>query len=319
MKFKICLLFFILIPGTALSNEKLEEAIRLYGKGQYQQAASALQQLIKTSPDDAELRVWLGKTQGKIREWESAVREMEEAVKLQPSNAQYHLWLGRACGNWAENAGLFKAYSLARRVVKEFKIAKDLAPKDLDIRFDLLEYYIQAPGIVGGGKDKAEAEAQAIAQLDPSKGYVARASIFKKDKKWDKAKDEMIRATRDYPKNADTYKDLADYLFDRQDFEGALDYAKKALELSRQSKRMRFLIAMVETKLQRNLDNNLVIFQELAAGTLYDGDPSFEEVYYWQGECYLAKGDKIKAREAFKSALMFNPEYANAKNNLSKL
>jgi tetratricopeptide (TPR) repeat protein len=112
---------------------------------------------------------------------------------------------------------------------------------------------------------------------------------------------------------------LADYLFDRQEFEEALDYAKKALELNSQSKGVRFLVAALETKLQRNLDSNLIIFKELAAGTLYDEDPSFEEVYYWQGECYLAKGDKNKAREAFQSALVFNPEYAKAKKILSKL
>jgi tetratricopeptide (TPR) repeat protein len=318
MKYQICLLFLILIPGTARSSEQLDEAVHLYGKGQYQQAANLLQKLAQTSPKDAELRFWLGKSYGKIREWKSAVQEMEKAVQLEPSNARYHLWLGRACGDQASHAFFTTAWSLARRVIKEFKIARDLAPKDIDIRFDLLEYFIQAPEIVGGGNDKAEAEALTIAQLDPSKGYIARAAIFRNDKKWDKAKEEMIRATRDYPKNADAYKDLADYLFDRQDFEGTLDYGKKALELNNQSKRTQLLVAAAETNLRKNLDHNSKIFLELAAGTLNDEDPSFEEVYYWQGECFLAKGDRIKAREAFKSALAFNPEYSRAKDALSK-
>ena len=319
MKFQICFLFLMLLPGPAQSSEKLEEAIHLYGKGQYKQAVRLLQQSIKSSPKDAEIRFWLGKSYGKIREWKLAVQEMEEAVNLQPSNAKYHLWLGRACGDQASNIIFFRAPSWAKRVIKEFQTARDLAPKDIDIRFDLLEYYIQAPSWLGGGKDKAEAEAQTIALLDPSKGYIARASIFRNDKKWDRAKEEMVRATKDYPQNADAYKDLADYLFDRQDFAGALDYANKALELNGNSKRSQFLVAAAGTRLQKNPGHNLTVFQDMARGTLYDGDPSFEEVYYWQGECYLATGDKSKAREAFKSALTFNPEYSKAKDALSKI
>jgi Tfp pilus assembly protein PilF len=42
-------------------------------------------------------------------------------------------------------------------------------------------------------------------------------------------------------------------------------------------------------------------------------------VYGWLGEFYLASGDKAKAREAFKSALAFNPEYEPAKTGVSRL
>jgi tetratricopeptide (TPR) repeat protein len=311
------LLFLALLPGQLLSKD-LDDAIQLYGKGDYRQAVLMLQQSVKTSPQNAEIRFWLAKSFMKTRDWGSALREMEKAVELQPANPRYHLWLGRACGERASRAFFVTAFSLARRVVKEFKIAANLSPKDPEIRFDLLEFYLQAPKPVGGGKDKAVAEAQSIANINPLSGFTARAAIFRQDKKWDLAKTELIRATEEYPQNADAFKDLAEFLLDRQDYEGAINYGKKALTLNRQSKRAQFIVAVAETKLGEDLNNATTTLKELAAGELHDEDPSFEETHYWLGENYLVKGDKNKARDAFVSALAFNPEYTQAKNALSR-
>ena len=52
------------------------------------------------------------------------------------------------------------AIKWARRVIKEFETAREIAPEDLDVRFDMMEYYLNAPAMLGGGEDKAEAEAQ---------------------------------------------------------------------------------------------------------------------------------------------------------------
>jgi tetratricopeptide (TPR) repeat protein len=319
MRISIVLFFLALLPNQIHARENLDAAIDLYEKGEFRQAVDILQQFAKTSPKDAETRFWLAKSLMKTREWGAAIREMEEAVELQPTNPRYHLWLGRACGERASRAFFTSALSLARRVVKEFEIARDLAPKDPGIRFDLLEFYLQAPGIIGGGKDKALAEAQFITQINPERGFTARATIFRKDKKWDKAKYELTRATEEYPKNADAYKDLADFLLDRQDYEGALYYGEKSLALDSKSKRAQLIIAVAKTRRGKDLDQAAATLRELSTGPLRDEDPSYEETIYWLGENYLARGDKNKARDAFKSALAFNPEYARAKNELSKL
>jgi tetratricopeptide (TPR) repeat protein len=243
---------------------------------------------------------------------------MEKAVQLQPSNARYHLWLGRACGERASHSVFIKALGWARRVVKEFETAKKLDPENLDVRFDLLEYYLEAPGIVGGGREKAEAEAQVIARLNPEKGFSARASIYSKDKKWDLAKKELLQAVAGYPQSISAYKDLSAFLLDRNDYEDALGYAKKALLLNGQSKRVRLLISSAKIRLKIDLDEVGGTLQELAAGTLSDGDPSFEEVYFWLGEYWLLKGARVKAREAYRTALTYNPDFSKAKDSLAK-
>jgi tetratricopeptide (TPR) repeat protein len=239
-------------------------------------------------------------------------------VQLQPANAQYYLLLGRACGSRASHSSFLTAMSWARRVVKEFETARKLAPEDTEVRFDLLDYYLNAPGIVGGGREKAEAEAEAIAKLNPKKGYLARATIHIKDKKWDLARNELAQAAAENPQSITASKDLADFLLDRQDFQGALFYAQKALLLDAKSKRSRLIAVAAKIRLKSDLAEAVETLHALLAGTLGEGDPSFEEVYYWLGEYFLTKGEKGRAKEAFKAALTFDPEYSRAKDGLSK-
>jgi tetratricopeptide (TPR) repeat protein len=301
------------------AEEGLKEAIHLYQRGGFKQAVNVLRELETSSPDHAEIRLWLAKSYVKIRKWDDAVREMEKAVELQPAAAKYHLWLGRFCGFQAEHSSFIKAPFRARRVLKEFEAARDLAPEDIDVRFDLLEYYLEAPGFLGGGKDKAEGEARVIAKLNPEKGYVALATIYRKNGDWDLARKELTQATIDHPNNTDVWKDLADYLLDRQDFQGALDCAQKALALGSDSKQARLIMAASEIRLGKDLDQAARILQALASGTLADEEPDFETVYYWLGECRLAQGSRAEARKAFESALSYNPEYSKAKDGLSRL
>lgn len=318
----IFLLALLLAPSAAHARRQnevnLDEAIRRYGRGDFRQAVDMLTALKKATPADPDVRLWLGKSFMKVRDWEKAVKEIEESVKLRPYNALQHLWYGRAWGARAAHTVFFKAIRMAGRVVKEFETAREIAPKDIDVRFDLLEYYLEAPGIVGGGKDKAEAEARIIAELDPQKGYTARARILKSHKKWDLARKELLQATIDYPRSASALKDMAEFLIERNDFPAALNYAKKALALESSSKQSRMIVAAAQVRMGINLDESERTLRDLSAGSLYDEDPSFEEVHYWMGECYLARGDKAKAHESFKSALAYNPEHERAKARLGQ-
>ncbi len=108
---------------------------------------------------------------------DAAVIEFKAAVAAQPDSSMAHLWLGRALGRKAEKAGPFQAMRMAHDVCHEFEQAVALDPTNTDARSDLMEFYLGAPPMVGGGVEKAEAQAAAIAQLDPALGQRARAII----------------------------------------------------------------------------------------------------------------------------------------------
>ena len=67
-------------------------------------------------------------------------------------------------------------------VRREFEQAVALDPNYVEARSDLLEFYLGAPRSFGGGIDKAEVQADAIAKLDPAMGQRARALIEQKIK-----------------------------------------------------------------------------------------------------------------------------------------
>ena len=91
----------------------------------------------------------------------------EKRSSLDPDNSRFHLWLGRVYGEKAERANPLAAAVLAGKVREEFERAVQLNPKDVDARLDLAEFYIEAPGILGGGEQKAREQAQSIATREP--------------------------------------------------------------------------------------------------------------------------------------------------------
>ncbi|MBN2241580.1 MAG: tetratricopeptide repeat protein [Acidobacteria bacterium] len=313
----LVLLFLLALPVHSQPEGVLQEAIQLFGKGEYRQARDFLAEAGDSWDDPAEIRFWLGKTYLKTGRWDDAVKAMEKAVQMKPSNAMYRLWLGRAYGSRAENR-IF-GFNDARRVIREFKKAGELEPENIDIRFDLLEFYAQAPGIVGGGKDKAWAEAGLISRLMPEKGYIARATVYRQEGKWDLAEKELRQATLDYPSEAAAHKDLAQFFLDRRDFSRALASARKALELNPASKQTRYIVAASQIGLGRDPDETEAILRGLTREPLGEGGPSFEDVYCQLGILYLGKGEKEKSRDAFLSALHYNPDYEKAGKYLSEL
>jgi hypothetical protein len=85
------------------------------------------------------------------------------------------------------SASFIKKASLAKRVQTEFEAAVRLSPDNLEARFDLLQDYIMAPGIMGGSKDKAREQAQAIKARNPLQGYIAFGAIYEDEKQYEKA------------------------------------------------------------------------------------------------------------------------------------
>lgn len=67
----------------------------------------------------------------------------------------YHL-LGKAYGRLAEQAPWYRALGLARKTLRSFNRAVQLDEYYLPALQDLMQFHLQAPGIVGGDADQAE-------------------------------------------------------------------------------------------------------------------------------------------------------------------
>jgi Tfp pilus assembly protein PilF len=131
---------------------------------------------------DFDQRLQTGQTLLHQGNMDAAIAEFTAAVAAQPDSAIAHLWLGRALGRKIEKAGPLKAMRMVPDVRRAFERAVALDPNNVEARSDLLEFYLGAPRAFGGGIEKAQAQADAIATLDPAMGQRARALIEEKIK-----------------------------------------------------------------------------------------------------------------------------------------
>jgi tetratricopeptide (TPR) repeat protein len=129
-----------------------------------------------------------------LQQWDAAIKECEEAVRLDGQNSDYHLWLGRALGEKADRASFLSAYSLAKRVRLEFEEAVRLNPRNGDALADLGEFYKDAPGVVGGGTDKAAGIAAQLDKVDAGRAHELRGRIADGGKDYGTAEREFKQA-----------------------------------------------------------------------------------------------------------------------------
>jgi len=174
--------------------EELEQANASLQAGEADKALALLAPIVQQDANNAaahnlECRVWL--TEGQL---DNAIRECQAAVALEPDNSYNHLWLGRAFGEKADRASFLSAYSLAKHVRAEFQEAVRLDPRSAEALASLGEFDCSAPGIVGGGLDKAEDVAVELEKLDPPRGHELRAYIAEQRKDYPEAEREFRRA-----------------------------------------------------------------------------------------------------------------------------
>ncbi|MGA6957571.1 MAG: tetratricopeptide repeat protein, partial [Candidatus Acidiferrales bacterium] len=150
----------------------IQTAQREFNAGNYSGAIATLESAVTQNSNSAEAYYWLGRSYYEIRDYDNAITAAEKSVEIDAKNSVYHQWLGRIYGGKADRD---RSFTYARKVKKEFETAVQLNPSNIAARRDLEEYCLQAPWVVGGNKDEAKAQVEAIAALDPIEGHLARA------------------------------------------------------------------------------------------------------------------------------------------------
>ena len=179
------------------ANPRFDEARKLYDATEFQQSLHVLNAI----PDkDAEVHELTGRNHYMLGDFKRASEALERACNAQPSNAEYALWLGRAYGRRAETSGPFTAAGWASKARQYFEKAARLNPRNLDALSDLFEYYLEAPGILGGGMDKAQTVAGQMAHVDPSEGYWAMYKLAEERKDYSRAEEQLRRAVEVAPR-----------------------------------------------------------------------------------------------------------------------
>jgi tetratricopeptide (TPR) repeat protein len=123
-----------------------------------------------------------GRAAHTARKVQEAVKQFERAVALDSMNSTYHLWPGHAYSRQISSVNFMRQAFVGRRAAAQYNRAVELAPRSIEAAEGRMEFFLGAPGIVGGGVDKARAEAARIATLSPYRGQLAEALIAERQK-----------------------------------------------------------------------------------------------------------------------------------------
>jgi tetratricopeptide (TPR) repeat protein len=184
----------------------------LLAAGRVDEAIQTLRQRVEHSPD-AESFNYLCRAYYMLEEWDRGISACERARDLDSQKSLYYLWLARIYGEKASRVGFMSAAGMAKKVRINFERAVELAPTDWEARADLAEFYLEAPGIVGGGKDKARAQGDALMALNPAMSHWVAGRIAEKSKDAAGAESEYRAAIAVNPSVGRTWVDLAGLLF----------------------------------------------------------------------------------------------------------
>jgi Tfp pilus assembly protein PilF len=220
MRIRFLALFYLLVAVLCVSHAWATDVVSIpkyvldpvradLTAGRADDAISRLTSSLAANPKSAEAHNLLCRVYYQEERWDAAIKECEVAVRLAPLDSGFHLWLGRAYGEKANSIHSVKAYPLAKKVRDEFERAVQLDNGNVDALSDLGEFYVAAPGIVGGGKKKAQGVAQTLEQYEPVEAYELEGRLAEKEKKYDLAESEFKSAVEASCNPANAWMTLA--------------------------------------------------------------------------------------------------------------
>jgi tetratricopeptide (TPR) repeat protein len=304
------------VAGLAAADDS---APALLAAGRADDAITSLHSKINTSPNDAPSHNLLCRAYFSTGDWDRGIPACEKAVALDPNNSRYHMWLGRIYGEKADAVNFMSAASLAGKVRTEFEAAVRLDPNNVDARSDLGEFYLEAPGIVGGGRDKAEAQIQQLAALDPAKADYLKGRLAEKKKDSATAEREYRAAIEASHGSALTWFNLALFFRHQQrwnEMEDAIQHA-----VSAQVDRPEIIMESGEILLRsgRNFPAAVQYLRRyLALNSKVEEAPAFK-AHYLLGTALEKQGDKQGAAQEYRAALSLAKNFSRAQEALDRL
>jgi len=238
---------------------------------------------------------------------DKAVGYFEKAVAKKPSSSEYHQWLGEAYGTQAQRASMFSQASLAKKTQAELERAVQLDPNNLEARSDLIDYYLMAPGFMGGSGEKAREEANEIRKRDPLAGHRALARIYSHDKQPEQARNEYVAAVREQPASPKAHYALALYYFGEKNWKAAQEEIEATLKIDPAYMPAVFQIGHLAVLTSSNYARGEEALRRYLAYKPQHAEPPLGRAYYWLGGIYEKQGKKAEARQNYAQSLKLIP------------
>jgi tetratricopeptide (TPR) repeat protein len=302
------------------AQSPLADAQHDYNAGRYNRAVDALNLAIPKSPEDASLQLLLGQSYYQLREFQHAVMSLERAVQLAPKDSEYHDWLGKAYGRRAEESIFLSAMSWARKTHREFEIAVELNPQNLEAQRDLIRYEMNAPSVVGGGDDKALKHIEALEKIDAIQGQLARGEFFATKKRMPEADAVFGKLLESDADRAGVYFEVSDYYRDRANAEKMGEAIDKAGHIDPEDRRLKFYKGILLVVQGKSPSEAETLLKSYLATVPNNSDlPPHAAAREWLGKLYESLGRFSEAAEQYRVSLTLDPHDKRVEEDLKRV
>jgi tetratricopeptide (TPR) repeat protein len=309
--FAVVLLHWVL-PAAADSAKEMLAA------GRIDEAITTLNGRLSSAPSDAESSNLLCRSYFALEDWDRAESACKRAVALDSSNSRFHLWLGRVYGEKADRASFLSAASLAGKTRDEFQRAVQLDPNDADARVDLAEYYFEAPGIVGGGQEKAREQAKLLGKINAAKEHWVYGRIAEKNKDWPTAEREYRQMVEAGKGDAEGWLNLGFFYRNRKRYSDMEQAFVKMNEAPLQHREVLVEAANSLLRTDRALPLAIELLRRYFAEGPVEERPAFK-AHYLLGMLLEKQGDKAGAAAEYRASLALARNFGLAKQALNRV
>jgi tetratricopeptide (TPR) repeat protein len=301
------------------ADADLGAAQRAYEASDYNKAVQILQAAAENNPRDAEIQLLLAKSHFELNQYDAAASSAEKALAIAPDNSVYHEWLGRSLGEKAARASWLSALSLAKKAQQEFETAIKLDAHNFAAYQALIEYDCAAPGIAGGGEDKAQPRIAELAAMDPGEGHYAAGNCRRQKKDYAAADAEFDKAlvTAESP---NLIYDIGDYAAKHGQPDRLLAVVDAGQKRAPRDVREKFYrAAALILKKEKPDEADRLLHEYLKTAPVRTSYPHPAAVHEWLGKLAENKNDSTTARREYEASLQLDPKNKSVKEALKRL
>ena len=321
MRAPVLVLFGLAASSLRANAQCSAEVQKLATDQKYDEARAEVQALLKKNGSDDAAMHCMGRIYAAMDKAGESAEWFEKAIRANDKVSAHHLWLGNALGSQAQRANKLKQPFLAKRVKTEFQRAVDLDPASIDARRGLIQFYSQAPGVMGGSMEKAKEQAREIGKLNQMRGHFEMASLLEnKDKDIPGTEREYAAALSAAPDSNVAYNTLASFYRRQKRYGEAIAVYERLLKAKPDAINARLNIGFNVAMSGQNLERGEREVKDWLANPPANAPAANTGfAHYVLGMIYDRQGKKDDARAEYQKAIALDPKNADAKKALAAL
>jgi tetratricopeptide (TPR) repeat protein len=206
---------------------------------------------------------------------------------------------------------------LAPKMKSAWEKAIALDAKNLEARSSLIQYYLQAPGFMGGSVEKAKEVAGQMLKLKPAEGHRQLGNIYMNEKKITEAEKEFLLMVKADP----TYVGgLANFYTGQKQYDKAFQLFEEAIQKNPADYLSIYQYGRTSAVSGLRLDKGEEYLKKyLTTYSPKPNEPSHAGANMRLGQIYEKRGNKKEAKRLYELAVKADSNLKDAKEGLERV